>query len=231
MKFQKKFFLGAAFITFFTYIFFFMKQHDPLEIRYIPIGDSYTIGEGARSEEAWPNLLVKDLRADGVPSTLVANPARTGWTSEDALLREMSIFGAAKPTFATLLIGVNDFVQGVSVDQFRANFEQLIDQMIEVLPSKQRLLIATIPDFSVTPAGKGFGDPKKLSAGVAEFNTIIKTVAMGRGLEVVDIFALSQAMGTDSSLVAVDGLHPSAREYALWEQLIKPAARNLLLGR
>jgi len=35
-------------------------------------------------------------------------------------------------------------------------------------------------------------------------------------------------MGKDNSLVAADGLHPSAKEYAIWETLIYPVALNLL---
>jgi lysophospholipase L1-like esterase len=35
-------------------------------------------------------------------------------------------------------------------------------------------------------------------------------------------------MGEDRSLVAKDGLHPSAKEYAEWEKIIFPAALALL---
>jgi lysophospholipase L1-like esterase len=35
-------------------------------------------------------------------------------------------------------------------------------------------------------------------------------------------------MGNDRSLVAVDGLHPSAKEYAEWEKIIFPVVFELL---
>ena len=44
----------------------------------------------------------------------------------------------------------------------------------------------------------------------------------------VDVFRLSNEMGKDSSLVAADGLHPSAKEYAEWEKIIFPVALELL---
>jgi acyl-CoA thioesterase I len=47
-------------------------------------------------------------------------------------------------------------------------------------------------------------------------------------LRVVDVFALSQQMGKDRSLVAADGLHPSAKEYAEWEKVIFPVALEVL---
>lgn len=44
----------------------------------------------------------------------------------------------------------------------------------------------------------------------------------------VDIFPISQQMKNNKELVAADGLHPSAKEYAIWETLIFPAAKQLL---
>jgi alkylation response protein AidB-like acyl-CoA dehydrogenase len=54
------------------------------------------------------------------------------------------------------------------------------------------------------------------------------TEAQKRRLRVVDIFPLSQKMRGHPELIAADGLHPSAKTYALWEELIFPAARDLL---
>jgi lysophospholipase L1-like esterase len=102
--------------------------------------------------------------------------------------------------------------------------------MLAVLPSEDRLIVLTIPDFSVTPAGKRFGDPRKNSEGVARFNTIVQEEAKSRGLTVIDLFAVSQEMGRDRSLVAPDGLHPSGKEYAAWEELIFSKIRNVVVG-
>jgi len=45
---------------------------------------------------------------------------------------------------------------------------------------------------------------------------------------VVDIFPQSQLMKDNSDLIAKDGLHPSAKEYALWGQIIYPSAYKIL---
>src|SRR5437868_3392847 len=89
------------------------KKEEKADIRYVAIGDSYTIGEGAEPREAWPVLLTKHLQANGIDIDLVANPSRTGWTTLNAIDRELPVFVQEKPTFATLMIGVNDWVQGV----------------------------------------------------------------------------------------------------------------------
>ena len=197
-------------------------------IRYVPIGDSYSIGEGASPNESWPALLAQHLSEKGVHVDLVANPSRTGWTTQQAIDRELPIFRVMQPNFATLQIGVNDWVQGVNEETFRKRFVLLVDQMLDVLSTKKRLLIITIPDFGVTPDGPRYAHGRNISEGVAAFNKIVSEESAKRGLRVVDVFEVSKKMGNDRSLVAADGLHPSAKEYAEWEKIILPAALELL---
>jgi acyl-CoA thioesterase I len=201
---------------------------DNQKIRYVAIGDSYSIGEGATPNESWPAVLTRHLNAQGIHVDLVANPSRTGWTTKDAIDRELPIFNESKPNFATLLIGVNDWVQGVDETPFRKHFTYLLDRMLEVLPNKKRLLVVTIPDFGVTPTGPKYARGRNISEGIANFNQIVTEEAKSRGLRVVDVFPLSKKMGSDRFSVAKDGLHPSAKEYAEWEKIIFPAALELL---
>ena len=70
--------------------------------------------------------------------------------------------------------------------------------------------------------------PQKLPSEIISHDEIVSEEAAKRGLRVVDVFELSKKMGTDRSLVATDGLHPSAKEYAEWEKTIFPAAVELL---
>jgi hypothetical protein len=52
-------------------------------VRFLALGDSYTIGESVNEAERWPNQLARDLRAKGVD---VADPqivATTGWTTDE----------------------------------------------------------------------------------------------------------------------------------------------------
>ena len=85
-----------------------------------------------------------------------------------------------------------------------------------------------IPDFSVTPDGPNYAHGRDIRAGLANFNRIIADEAQKRRVRVVDIFPLSQQMHRHPELIAADGLHPSAKTYAHWEELIFPAARELL---
>jgi lysophospholipase L1-like esterase len=197
-------------------------------IRYAVVGDSYSIGEGASERESWPALLVRHLAENGHRVELVSNPSRTGWTTLDAIERELPPFRAAQPDLGTLMIGVNDWVKGVEPAVFRVRLAHLMDEMLAILPNERRLLVVNIPDFSVTPDGPNYARGRDISSGLTSFNQIIAEEAQRRGLPLVDIFPASQEMRGHPELIAADGLHPSAEAYALWEQLIFPAARAAL---
>lgn len=200
------------------------------KIRYVALGDSYTIGEGAQREEAWPVLLTKHLKEKGIDIELVANPSVTGWTTQNLIDSELPVFNSSNPTFATLLIGVNDWVQQVDKEKFHSNLNYIIDKVLEKLPNKKNLVLITIPDFSATPNGAKYGHGRNITEGIKEFNSIISAEAKKRGLKLVDIFPTTQQMKNKPDHVAADGLHPSAKEYALWESLIYPIVFKELNG-
>ena len=210
-------------------------MNDKKIIRYVALGDSYTICEGATREESWPCLLVKNLRNTGVPIELIANPSVTGWTTQDLINKELPVFDASSPTFATLLIGVNDWVQGVSAENFYKNLNFIIDHVqgnrkknTSEHNTNCQLILITIPDFSVTPDGPKYSKGRNIAEGITEFNNIMRAEAEKRNLKCVDIFPISQQMLGKPELVSSDNLHPSAKEYAIWETLIFPVAHDIL---
>jgi len=200
----------------------------PTPIRYVALGDSYTICTGATETQSWPVILCKHLKEKKINIELIANPSQNGWTSQNLIDRELPVLDKSKATFVTLLIGVNDWVQGVDAKIFKANLIKIIDHVQAQLPDKSKLILITIPDFGVTSTGSRYSGGRDISKGISEFNSIILEEAKKRNLKTVDIFETSKAMGKDNSLVAADGLHPSAKEYAIWETLIYPVAYAVL---
>lgn len=197
-------------------------------LRYVALGDSYTIGEGAKKNEAWPELLAKDVTVAGKTMTVVANPSVTGWTTQQVIDNELSVYDKSKPEFATLQIGVNDWVQGVPLEDFRRNLVIILDRMQAGLLDKTKLVLVTIPDFSKSPTGPQYANGRDISKGLSEFNDIIKAEAASRHLSLADVFAISQRNDGDLSYFATDGLHPSSKQYSIWEQeAIFPAVKKL----
>jgi acyl-CoA thioesterase-1 len=198
------------------------------EIRYLPLGDSYTIGTGALEKESWPYLLSVHLRENSLNCTLLDNPARNGFTTRDLIREELPLVKKLQPGFVTLLIGVNDWVQGITPPAFHQNLIFILDEIQKTVSNKNRILLLTIPDFGVTPAGKNYSRGRNISEGISEFNLVIREEAKRRDLPLVDIFEASKKMGAENSLVAADGLHPSAKEYAIWEKIIFEGAIKTL---
>jgi acyl-CoA thioesterase I len=206
------------------------KRQKSGQVKYLPLGDSYTICTGAPQNDAWPLKLSQHLNQAKITTMLLDNPARNGFSTQNLIDQELPLVKKLKPNFVTLLIGVNDWVRQVPAETFKKNLKLIIDEVQAQLPDKQKLLLITIPDFGVTPAGKDFSGGRDISKGISEFNDIIKAEGKTRDLPVVDIFEVSKKMKDDNSLVARDGLHPSAKEYAIWESMILPQAIHLLKG-
>ncbi|NIP99612.1 MAG: hypothetical protein GWM98_03570, partial [Nitrospinaceae bacterium] len=168
------------------------------------------------------------LRTEGVPVHLVANPSRTGWTVAQAIEHELPVFKKWRPDFATLLIGINDWVRGSGRNKFTRGLRHLMDRMLEILPSPDRLIVLTLPDLSCAPRGERYGYGRNIRRGVVRYNAIIRTEAEKRNLPVVDLFPLSQTFCGRPEMFVEDGIHPAAGQYAEWEKLIFPLAYRIL---
>ncbi len=198
-------------------------------LRYVALGDSYTIGTSVAPAESWPEQLVARLGAAPPASfELVANLGVNGYTSRDVLDRELPQLDSLRPEFVSLLVGVNDVVQGVAAGAYRGNAAFILDSLLDRLPA-DRIVTVDTPDYTVTPQGAAYGDPAEQSAGIARNNEILGELALERGIRHVGgIFTLSRGAADDRSLVADDGLHPSGRQYGLWVGLIAPVVAELL---
>ncbi len=89
-------------------------------------------------------------------------------------------------------------------------------------------MAVAIPDYTVTPAGADYGDPRAQHDGIVAHNATMARLAAERGIAFVDVFDVSLEAASDGSLVAVDGLHPSGTQYARWAERLAPVVRDLL---
>lgn len=183
----------------------------PASPQYLALGDSYTIGEGVPEADAYPRQWAR--RVGWPPPKIVA---RTGWTSHDLLEAARDLDG----TYArvTLHIGANDAFQNRSLQRYEQDLTALLTLAIARAGGQpRRVVVISIPDFSVVPAMRGRSD---LAATIPRFNAAAKALAESRGTQWVSVVAESQRMANDPRLVASDGLHPSGAMYARWSELI-----------
>jgi len=200
-------------------------------LRYVALGDSYTICTALDADAVrWPDQLVERLRAaagGSPPLELVGNLGVNGFTSRNVIDVELPQLARLEPQFASLLVGVNDVVQGVPPETYEANAAAILDALLGALAPSRIVTVAT-PDYTVTPQGASYGDPAIQSAGIRRNNAILERLAAERRIAFVDTHDLSLRAASDRALVADDGLHPSGAQYALWVDRIAPVVEELL---
>ena len=194
---------------------------------YLALGDSYTIGEALAMHENFPHQLVKKLADQEILFDTPLIVAQTGWTTDELMeaINQKSI----KSTFdlVTLLIGVNNQYRGLNMNDYANQFEELLKQAIGFADgNKDHVIVLSIPDWGVTPFAAD-RDRKKISEEIDAFNLINKKISLNHLVHYVDITPGSRLAETDNSLLAGDGLHPSAKEYSRWTNLLLPIATHL----
>ena len=199
----------------------------PSVLRYVALGDSYTIGTSVSVAERFPDQLVAALGPEAPTLQLVANLGVNGHTSADLVRDELPALADLDPEFVTVLIGVNDVVQGVPLETYEGNVTTILDALLARLPA-DRILAVAIPDYTVTPAGADYGDPERQHDRIVANNAVMERLARDRGIAYVDIFDLSLRAANERALVADDGLHPSGAQYGLWVERILPVVEGLI---
>jgi lysophospholipase L1-like esterase len=196
-------------------------------LHYLALGDSYTIGESVAAESRWPMQLVQELRLRHIVIDDPRIVAVTGWTT-DELSAGMDEAGL-KPDYdlVSLLIGVNDQYRGHSTESYRSTFSAMLQRAVALAGHRpQRVVVVSIPDWGVTPFARNDArSPAQIAGELDVYNAIARDEATRIGAHWVDITALSRQ---HPALVADDGLHPSAAQYALWTQAVLPAAQQAL---
>jgi len=200
---------------------------DPDGLQYVALGDSFTIGTSVQPAERFPDQLVAALGTTAPTLELVANLGVNGYTSADLARDELPALAELEPEFVTVLIGVNDVVQGVPIETYESTVVTILGALLTRLPA-DRIVTVAIPDYTVTPAGADYGDPAQQHDAIVASNAVMERLAEARGIAYVDIFEVSLRAADDRSLVADDGLHPSGTQYALWVERIQPVVERLL---
>jgi lysophospholipase L1-like esterase len=201
----------------------------PSGLRFVALGDSYTIGTDVDTAGSWPAQLVERLAATtGAASLrLIANLAVNGYTSDDVIRFALPELERLRPEFVSLLIGVNDVVRGVARPVYAANLETILAALLRQCPAGN-VLTVSIPDYTVTPRGADFGDRRQRREEIQAYNALMERRSSKHGIGYVDINDLSLRVADDRSLVAADGLHPSAVQYRQWVDRIAPVVDRLL---
>jgi lysophospholipase L1-like esterase len=204
-----------------------MQNFSRSTIRFLALGDSYTIGEGVDEGERWPSQLADRLHTQeyDLDVTIVA---KTGWTTSELAEGIKSVSPQGTFDLVSLLIGVNNQYRGLTLDEYQIEFDSLLEQAIGFAGgNRQRVIVLSIPDWGVTPFAEG-RERDQISAQIDSFNGINRGRSARANVRYVDVVPVSRLAAENPSLLAADGLHPSGGMYSSWVDLVFPEAQAAL---
>ncbi len=195
---------------------------------YLALGDSYTIGQSVPQSQSYPYQLAALLTGNSLRVDTPKIIAVTGWTTDNLIdaIAQSDVVNK-KFDFVTLLIGVNDQYQGLSQDNYKTKFTEVLNTAIKFANGNvSRVFVISIPDWGVTPFGGGRDNV--IGPEIDQFNAINKAISLNAQVNYLDITPVSRQAATNLSLVAEDGLHPSGAMYQLWVNILEPIVATQL---
>jgi lysophospholipase L1-like esterase len=198
------------------------RTSDMMSIKFLALGDSYTIGESVPENERWPELLAAAIRSRGKEIEKPRIIATTGWRTDQLKKAIEEEHLKNEYGLVSLLIGVNNQYQKKSAESYAPEFEELLKMAITLAGGKkENVFVVSIPDYGYTP----FGKPKQqeITAAIDAFNLVNKTITEKAGVKYISITDLTREGLEKPEYVAGDGLHPSGKMYALWTGRIAKA--------
>lgn len=190
-----------------------LGNDSPVRFRMLCLGDSYTIGEGVAAAERFPEQTVALLQQQGISFLPPHIVATTGWTT-DELMAALK-FAALKPPYdvVTLLIGVNNQYRGRSVENYREEFQALLQQALNFSGSRpHRVVVLSIPDWGVTPFASD-RNRQQIAREIDAYNSVNAAVAQQCNVHYLNITPYTRLY---ADWLTGDGLHPDGRQYRLW---------------
>jgi lysophospholipase L1-like esterase len=207
-----------------------------MKYSYLALGDSYTIGESVPADENFPSQTVALLNNTTVAGTDNRQQdfddpiiiAKTGWTTDEL---DAAIDAAAISTtfdIVTLLIGVNNQYRGRSVNEYKTQFDHLLQRAIHFAGNKtDHVFVLSIPDWGVTPFAEG-RNRQEIAHAIDAFNDTAKQICKQYGIIFIDITTAQRADGNKAAYLAADLLHPSGKEYTKWAKQLSAAIYKLI---
>ncbi len=188
--------------------------------RYIVIGDSTSLGQGASAQiENYSYQYAQSTLLQNYQAVQIYNLAVSGAKTGDILANQVETAIALAPDLIMLSVGANDVTNLVNVTDFRRNYAMILQQLSR---SSAEIVLLNIPAFSTVPL---FWEPYRFIADYRgrQFNQIIAEVAKAEPkVKLVDIYN-----GTEREFrlypernFSEDKFHPSSAGYAVWARVI-----------
>ena len=184
-------------------------------LRYLALGDSYTIGTGTPGpDHAFPGRLARLARERAGAELDVTNPAVDGYATTDLIREQLPLLKAVRPHLVSILVGANDLARGWSREVYAEGLNTIYDAVAGTVRDPGAVLAITVPDWSLAPAAAAFGNPDDLRREIDWRNDLVLSEAGRRGFRVFDVAPISRRLGRAG--LGPDQLHPTQAQYDRW---------------
>ena len=187
-----------------------------VNVKYLALGDSYTIGQSVCETCRFPTQLKDSLQKnlENITSVQSRVIAQTGWTTSDLKATLIQQNPANDYDLVTLLIGVNNQYQNKPFSLYEEEFPDLLNRAITIAKGdKNNVIVISIPDYAYTPYGQGSSNPQNISSQIDMYNLFAENYCVQNNITFVNITDITREGLENPSLVAGDGLHPSKIAY------------------
>jgi lysophospholipase L1-like esterase len=190
--------------------------------RYVAFGDSMTAGEIVSAgigllgtfrvvpEKAYPAVLQKeltDLYTTQAQSIGVANQGHSGETAVEGYARLPGVLSQGNYQVLTLMEGANDLASRDSV-KAQQGLAALWKMVQDAKSRGLRVFLATLPPQNKNSCCPSYGLAQDE---VPAFNDGVRYIADREAIPLVDVYEAFH--GDNTTLIDVDGLHPTAAGY------------------
>lgn len=194
---------------------------------WLALGDSYTIGQGVKDQERFPDQTQDRLAKSQKTIDTLRYIAMTGWTTVD-LLNAIGRENPGQHTVVSLLIGVNDQYRRWDSALYRARFRDALQQALRLTGGKSsHVFVLSIPDYGVTAYAQHL-DTASIRREIDGYNRINREIASAAGCPYLDITPLTREARWNRNLICGDSLHPSGIDYGRWADRLAPMMEALL---
>jgi acyl-CoA thioesterase I len=180
-------------------------------VTYVALGASDAVGVGSNfpGSQGYVPLVAAHLPK----GSHLINLGISGIHLREALSQELPLALTTSPNLVTIWLVANDFVAGVTYDDYMQDLNMLLQRLHTSTHS--RIVMADLPDLTRLPAFANQTPAQKsqMLNAIQQWNTGIAQLAHKYGVVLVDLFSQGSRLTAHPEYISIDGFHPSPSGY------------------
>jgi acyl-CoA thioesterase I len=180
-------------------------------VTYVALGASDAVGVGSNfpGSQGYVPLIAAHLPK----GSHLINLGISGIHLHEALAEELPLALTTSPNLITIWLVANDFIGGVTYDDYMHDLNMLLQQLHTNTHS--RIVMADLPDLTRLPtfANETAAQKSQMLNAILRWNTSIAQLARRYGVVLVDLFSQGSRLTAHPEYISIDGFHPSPSGY------------------